>query len=237
MTNEVFARTWKRAAPATEFWPDVMNNDLVFIAEAYWDMEFALMQQGFDACYDKRLYDRLAHEDAASVRGHLQADAGVPGEAPALHREPRRAAGGADVRRAGARGGGRDGDRAGRQALPRRPVRRLPHAHPGLPRARAGRDARSRAARLLLAARRPARSPTGGCSRCSTTPICCAWSFTDHVVVVNLGDTEAWGRVQVAVDGTLTDVLTGVAYERSGPELVVGLEPWGAHVFSSQSSS
>ena len=49
--------------------------DLVFIAEAYWDMEWTLQQQGFDFCYDKRLYDRLVHEPAASVRGHLQADA------------------------------------------------------------------------------------------------------------------------------------------------------------------
>ena len=30
----------------------------VFVAEAYWDREFALQQQGFDYCYDKRLYDR-----------------------------------------------------------------------------------------------------------------------------------------------------------------------------------
>jgi hypothetical protein len=37
-------------------------------------MEWTLQQQGFDLCYDKRLYDRLAHEDAAAVRGHLQAD-------------------------------------------------------------------------------------------------------------------------------------------------------------------
>ena len=28
-------------------------------------MESVLHQQGFDFCYDKRLYDRLAHEDAA----------------------------------------------------------------------------------------------------------------------------------------------------------------------------
>ena len=33
--------------------------DLLFIAEAYWDMEWTLQQQGFDLCYDKRLYDRL----------------------------------------------------------------------------------------------------------------------------------------------------------------------------------
>ena len=38
-------------------------------------MEWTLQQQGFDLCYDKRLYDRLVHESAESVRGHLQADA------------------------------------------------------------------------------------------------------------------------------------------------------------------
>ena len=31
-------------------------------------------QQGFDFCYDKRLYDRLLYEPAESVRGHLMAD-------------------------------------------------------------------------------------------------------------------------------------------------------------------
>jgi hypothetical protein len=29
------------------------------MAEVYWDMEWTLQQQGFDYCYDKRLYDRL----------------------------------------------------------------------------------------------------------------------------------------------------------------------------------
>ncbi len=50
--------------------------DFLFVAEAYWDLEWALQQQGFDHCYDKRLYDRLLHEGAESVRGHLQADVG-----------------------------------------------------------------------------------------------------------------------------------------------------------------
>ena len=45
-----------------------------FIAEAYWDLEWALQQQGFDYCYDKRLYDRLVHEDAEQVRSHLLGD-------------------------------------------------------------------------------------------------------------------------------------------------------------------
>ena len=48
--------------------------DFRFIAEAYWDLEWALQQQGFDFCYDKRLYDRLLHDGAEQVRLHLLAD-------------------------------------------------------------------------------------------------------------------------------------------------------------------
>jgi hypothetical protein len=44
------------------------------MAEAYWDLEWALQQQGFDFCYDKRLYDRLVHEGAEQVRLHLVGD-------------------------------------------------------------------------------------------------------------------------------------------------------------------
>jgi hypothetical protein len=84
MTNEVFARTWgdrAGARPAEDYWPAVLgavkesHPAFVFVAEAYWDMEWALQQQGFDFCYDKRLYDRLEHEGAESVHGHLSGDA------------------------------------------------------------------------------------------------------------------------------------------------------------------
>jgi len=44
------------------------------MAEAYWDLEWELQQQGFNSCYDKRLYDRLEHNAAESVRLHLCAD-------------------------------------------------------------------------------------------------------------------------------------------------------------------
>ena len=37
-------------------WPEFR-----FIAEAYWDLEWELQQQGFDYCYDKKLYDRMEH--------------------------------------------------------------------------------------------------------------------------------------------------------------------------------
>src|SRR6476646_7154799 len=85
MMNDVFQRTWgERAGPrlAYDYWPTVIpavksrRPDFVFMAEAYWDLEFALQQQGFDYCYDKRLYDRLEHESADAVRGHLGADVG-----------------------------------------------------------------------------------------------------------------------------------------------------------------
>ena len=44
------------------------------MAEAYWDLEWALQQQGFDYCYDKQLYDRMEHAPAETVRLHLCAD-------------------------------------------------------------------------------------------------------------------------------------------------------------------
>ena len=46
----------------------------LFMAEAYWDLEWELQQQGFDFCYDKKLYDRLEHGPAENVRLHLCAD-------------------------------------------------------------------------------------------------------------------------------------------------------------------
>ena len=54
-----------RPPPAEEFWPTVIgllrqgHPETVLIAEAYWDLEWELQQQGFNFCYDKRLYDRL----------------------------------------------------------------------------------------------------------------------------------------------------------------------------------
>jgi hypothetical protein len=74
---EVFQRTWG-LIPAP-FWPKAIaavrqaHPGFTFLAEAYWDLEWELQQQGFDYCYDKRLYDRLRHGDAGSLRAHLGA--------------------------------------------------------------------------------------------------------------------------------------------------------------------
>jgi glycosidase len=74
---EVFERTWGRRSPP--FWPQAIQRVreraavFCFIAEVYWDMEWALQQQGFDYTYDKRLYDRLRDGHAGPVREHLYA--------------------------------------------------------------------------------------------------------------------------------------------------------------------
>lgn len=80
--SDVVAQTWAGRAGATpgkEFWAEVIDATrasepgFLFVAEAYWGLEWQLQQLGFDYCYDKSLYDRLAHEGAASVRQHLGA--------------------------------------------------------------------------------------------------------------------------------------------------------------------
>ena len=81
--NEIFERTWGDRAgvrPVDEFWTTVipairaLHPDFRFIAEAYWDLEWRLQQQGFNHCYDKKLYDRMEHGPAESVHQHLMAD-------------------------------------------------------------------------------------------------------------------------------------------------------------------
>jgi hypothetical protein len=82
MLNRVFERTWGARAgpkPIEDYWKMVIPAiktkwpEFKFIAEAYWDLEWELQQQGFDYCYDKKLYDRMEHEGAESVRSHLLA--------------------------------------------------------------------------------------------------------------------------------------------------------------------
>ena len=74
---EVFERTWGiRPEP---FWSKAIGHvrdrapHFCFMAEVYWDMEWTLIQQGFDYAYDKRLYDRLRDGHARPVREHLWA--------------------------------------------------------------------------------------------------------------------------------------------------------------------
>jgi len=81
--NAIFERTWGQRAgplPQAEYWAEVIatlresHPDFLFLAEAYWDLEWELQRLGFDYCYDKRLYDRLEHGSPESVSLHLSAD-------------------------------------------------------------------------------------------------------------------------------------------------------------------
>jgi len=74
---DVFERTWGRPTPA--FWPTASEQvrkrapRFCFMAEVYWDLEWTMLQQGFDYAYDKRLYDRLREGHARPVHDHLLA--------------------------------------------------------------------------------------------------------------------------------------------------------------------
>jgi hypothetical protein len=83
MVNTIFSQTWgahlPETAPHTEFWEDIIPvikrefSNFIFIAEVYWDMEYNLLQQGFDFTYDKRLYDRILEGDIPKIKEHLRA--------------------------------------------------------------------------------------------------------------------------------------------------------------------
>jgi hypothetical protein len=84
VVRDVFQRTWggRFEPPGAEFWPEAIDRvrgqfpGFLFLAEAYWDLEWDLQQLGFDYAYDKRLYDRLLDGDSGAVRGHLGAAIG-----------------------------------------------------------------------------------------------------------------------------------------------------------------
>jgi len=106
---DVFERTWgRRQVPADgsepargSFWAQAIASvrrtrpRFVFVAEAYWDLEWRLQNEGFDFTYDKRLYDRLRTGHGAAVRAHLLADADYQRRSVRFlenHDEPRAAA-------------------------------------------------------------------------------------------------------------------------------------------------
>jgi hypothetical protein len=265
MTNEVFARTWgdrAGAAPADDYWPALIarvrqdHPDLLFMAEAYWDMEWTLQQQGFDLCYDKRLYDRLAHDDAESVRGHLQADAGYQESLIRFvenHDEPRAAAtfGPAQARAAAVAmstlQGARlyhDGQLEGRRTHIPVFLGRGPD-EPG------DRDLRAFYGRLLRAvAESGLRTGEWRLCECSGWPDndsyrgLVAWCWSNpgsrHLVVVNLSGAPATARVHLpwtdlaGRSWMLEDRLGEQRFERAGDELAaqglyVALDPWASH--------
>jgi hypothetical protein len=266
--DDVFVRTWRDRALGGRspdggrgYWPTVIGAvragypDFAFWAEAYWDLESVLVDQGFDACYDKRLYDRLVHrEPAAAMREHLRADAGYQAHTVRFaenHDEPRLAA-----------------------VMPP-PVDRaaavVALTLPGVALLHEG-QADGRKVRVpVTLARRPSERPdtelaewygqlmaaVGGGMRRGTWSLVdvegwqdnrscehlVAWTWTSpdasHLVVVNLSDTTADGVVRLpsAPDGAvvMVDGLSGDRFERDGETirrdgLYVSLPSGGVHI-------
>ncbi len=96
---DVFERTWGRRAEP--FWPSATARvrekfpGFCFMAEVYWDLEWTMLQQGFDYAYDKRLYDRLREGHVRPVREHLWAGLDFQNKLARFlenHDEPRAAA-------------------------------------------------------------------------------------------------------------------------------------------------
>ena len=267
LINSIFERTWGNRAgqrPATEYWQDVIravksaHPDFLFMAEAYWDLEWELQQQGFDYCYDKRLYDRLEHDRAESVRLHLCADLAYQGKLVRFienHDEPRAAATFSSAKERAAAvtiatiPGAKlfhEGQFEGRKVrlpvfLGRRPVEPV---DPDL----------QAFYRTLLKAAAAEGLHEGKWRLCERTGwpgnpgyqniVAWSWAKNDDrcLIVVNLSDSSSQARVQAPWDEVrgetwrLVDALSGVTYDRNGdemrdPGLYVDLAPWSYHFF------
>jgi glycosidase len=266
--NDVFARTWGDRVgppPAADYWPSLIEGvkrhhpNFRFFAEAYWDMEWALQQQGFDHCYDKRLYDRLEDGGPDSIRLHLQADLEYQTRLLRFienHDEPRAAATFAPEKaRAVAVAfatlpGARlfhEGQLQGRRV-------RLPVFLVRRPAEPADRDLEAFYRKLLDALSAPALregswrllEPTGWPDNPSFQALLAwAWEKGDerHVVAVNLSGDRAQARVPFTWPDLagqqlrLTDAFSGERYDREGsetvePGLYVDLPAWGFHLLA-----
>lgn len=265
LVNRVFEQTWGYRAgkrPASEFWWQVIkavrgkNHGVLFMAEVYWDMERELQQQGFDYCYDKRLYDCLVRKTAETTRQHLLADLAFQEKLVRFienHDEPRAAAifGPQRLRAAAVTiatlPGAKlfhEGQFEGRQVklpvqLGRRPSEQIVldlqtfyRTLLGAINASVFRDGEWRLCELA-----------GWPDNASyTNLVAWCWHKGDErrLILVNLSDLSAQGRIRPPWDDLagrawrLTDVFSGDIYERTGdemrePGLYVALEAGGFH--------
>lgn len=266
MMNSVFERTWGGRAgqrPPADYWPQVIgavnraHPEFLFMAEAYWDLEWELMQQGFDFCYDKKLYDRMEHDGAQSVRGHLCAEMAYQSRLVRFlenHDEPRAAATfpvekgrAAAVAIATLPGMAffHEGQFEGRKV-------RLPVFLGRRPEEPADKHLAAFYRKLLKAVHEE-KLRVGEWRLCETSgwegnsgfPNLIAWCWkrakSRHVVVVNFSDTPAQGRIHFPWDDLwirnwrLNDLLSGATYDRVGNEmqeagLYCDLPAWGFHL-------
>ncbi len=267
LLNNIFERTWGTRAgekPVNDYWRTVIpavkarHTEFRFIAEAYWDLEWELQQQGFDFCYDKKLYDRMEHAEPEMVRQHLLAELSYQEKMVRFlenHDEPRaavtfslgkgRAAAVAVLTLTGAKLL-HEGQFEGRRIrlpvfLGRRPVEPVDQGlvafYDRLLKAIQRDVFRNGAWRLCE------RSGWPDNQSCQNLLTWC-WAKEDerYLVVINFGQEASQARVHLPWDELkgrewrLNDVLSGETYDRNGSEmrevgLYVDLAPWKCHVF------
>jgi hypothetical protein len=270
LMNHVFGKTWCGRVgpkPSTEFWATVIaglrveHPDTVLFAETYWGLEHELQHQGFEFCYDKRLYDRIVDCAPNAIRDHLRADVSYQSRLLRFvenHDECRVA-----------------------NLLPPNAVQAAAVIVATLPGAvlwHEGQFERRRTHAPVVLRRRRCEVPdletvrwyhrflgeldstgiaTGewrlleaeGSPDNETCDSLLCWSWCDaaagsrHVVAVNMSPAEASGRLRLSwpdLDGNtfkLLDLVNDTVYERCGaelrsPGLFVHLGPWQSHVFS-----
>lgn len=267
LLNATFERVWGGRAgprPASEYWQGLISAvkrahpGFLFIAEAYWDLEWELQQQGFDFCYDKGLYEGLLHGDPAQLRNHLSA-------APGYQEQLMRFIENHDERRAAAAFAPQK-ERAAALIMASVPGAKLFHE---------GQFEGRRVRIPVFLARRPAEPADLALQSfykrllgAVSTPLfqeavwtlceCAGWPDNESyrsllawssesedgrcLIVVNFSDRPAQGRVQTRWEDLpgriwrLVDVLSGESYERrgddmSGTGLYVELGQWGYHFF------
>jgi hypothetical protein len=265
LLNNIFQRTWGTRAgekPASDYWTTIIpavkkrQPEFRFIAEAYWDLEWELQQQGFDYCYDKRLYDRLIYDSAENIRLHLTANLSYqnklvrflenhdePRAAAAFSPEKARAAAVAVATLPGAKlfyQGQFEGRRVKLPVQLGRQPQEVPNE--GLQSFYRG---------LVEVIRGPAFKEgewrlceRGGWPDNPGFVNLVAWCWRRgeerYLVVINLSHTRCQGRILLPWDDLkgrrclLMDVISGERYERDGDEIVdqgiyVDLEAWGFH--------
>jgi glycosidase len=267
LLNPIFERTWGvrgGSRPSTEYWTDVIratrkqHPNFLFIAEAYWDLEWELQQLGFDFCYDKKLYDRMEHSTAEDIRLHLCADLAYQSRLVRFienHDEPRAtAAFGTAKQRAFAVTIAtlpglklfHEGQFEGRKVRPPVFLGRRPQEQ-------TDRDLQSFYTRLLHAINRPVfhegewtLCDRSGWADNSSFQNLVAWCWRQgnerFLIVVNLSNSPAQAQVRIPWENLrnkswrLEDALSNATYVRDGnemnsPGLYVDLGPWNYHFF------
>ncbi len=257
---DVYARTWGgrgSKAPHTGYWPEVLGaarrhaTGFGTIAESYWGRERDVLNQGFDAAYDKALYDALRQGDAQEVRYHAHASACTV-RFLENHDEARAATAFPEPRR-----------RAAAAVLATLPGTWLIHAgqehghrlRVPVTLAKGGHEPADPAERtqwrtLLHLRRLPAMG--GAWRQLETTGWpdnrshrnLLAWQWEGAgqrlLTVVNWSDGRSQARIRLAWGGGnmhLREVRDGTAFDRDGGELAreglyVDLPPWGSHLLA-----